>query len=247
MCLLPWLWADLVLHKRQNLLFFDVLLLPFSYQRCWWKLFFFFSDTITCVGHFAASRDQAQWPGARPPCTVIPLSPSPGQLSRCIEAISAPGGQWEWSLPLKKGAIYGEIMVKPTHRKGQTQTWEWQGMVSALCQAPWAALPWGTAGEAGAEDVPMGGAASHLAAACLPHTAGPECSQRLLAIASKCPPRTRHRLWYCVANKWHWHRCSRSQRCVGRGLCHHEAVSHTTSYLCAEAHTGWQCWCQQRG
>lgn len=39
-------------------------------------------------------------------CTIIPLSPSPGQLSYCIGAISVPEGQREWSLPLKKGRFW---------------------------------------------------------------------------------------------------------------------------------------------
>lgn len=46
-----------------------------------------------------------------------------------------------------------------------------------------------------------GGAASHLTVACLPLAAGLECSRRLLATASKCPPRARDRLWHCVPNK----------------------------------------------
>lgn len=68
--------------------------------------------------------------------------------------------------------------------------------------------------QAGAEEVPgaRGDAASCLAAACLPHTPGPQPRQRLLATASKCPPRARDGLWHCVVNKRHRYRCSHPQR-----------------------------------
>lgn len=93
----------------------------------------FFSQMQLRVGHFATSWDQVQWPGARPSCVIMPLSPSPRQLSSCLSSVSVPRGQWKWSLHLKKGVIYGKITVKPTHKKGQTQAWEQRGMVSALC------------------------------------------------------------------------------------------------------------------
>lgn len=150
-------------------------------------------------------------------------------------------------LASKERAILEKWWWNPPTKKSQTQTWERQGLVSTLCQAPGAALPWGTAGEAGQRRSWRGDAASHLAGLCLPLTAGPDCGRRFLAMASKCPLRAGDRLRRCVANKWRQHRCSCSQRCVGRSLCHHEAGSRTTSYACAEAHTGWQGWCQQRG
>lgn len=89
--------------KRQNLLiFFDVFYFLFCYQWQWWKLLFFCQIQL-CVGYFATSWDQVQWPGARPSCMTILLSPSLRQLSSCLSPVHR--GQWEWSLHLQKGVI----------------------------------------------------------------------------------------------------------------------------------------------
>lgn len=59
--------------------------------------------------------------------------------------------------------------------------------------------PRGTASETVAEEVPMGSCC--LPPCCSLNTTGPEYSQKLLAMASKCPPRARERQWHCVSNK----------------------------------------------
>lgn len=93
--------------------FFYFLLFPFSYQWQWSD----FSDAFLRYNYICWAFHCFMTPVTRSSCTAMLLSSSLGQLSYCLGAISVPLSfrQWEWSLPLKKGGIYGEIMVKPTH------------------------------------------------------------------------------------------------------------------------------------
>lgn len=113
---------------------------------------FFFADTTTCAGLFAASEDQAQWPGARHPARSY-LCPLPRDSSPTAWGHLCPWRTEGMKLASKEKAILERWRWNPPTKKSQTQTWEQQGLVSALCQAPGAALPWGTARWGWAEEV----------------------------------------------------------------------------------------------
>lgn len=180
-----------------------------------------FSQIQLCIGYFATSWDQVQWPGARLSCMTILLSPSLRQLSSCLSPVSVPRGQWEWSLHLKKGVIYGKTTVKPTYKKGHESNRVWWVPCVRLpgcpvlrhCRQGWAtASPWWTYGLSQVESEVTGWPANIL---------------------------QEQELWHCMASHWVGHRCSCTQQCVQRGSCHHKAMSCTTSFVCTGAQADW--------
>lgn len=157
---------------------------------------FFFSDTITCMGHFTVARCKATmhghafvtFPAAALllhldqlcPWRTVGIKLASAEMDDLWRDYGETQPQKKLNSDLRV-AGYGKCPVPGTP-------------CNPACKC-------GTAGEAGQRRSKCGGAASYLTVVCLLLRAGPKCHERLLAMASKCPPRAGNGLWHCVAHK----------------------------------------------